>query len=139
MLSDLWYRGVDRQCEHQVPRVYRKRFSNRACNLQVGGGTERKRLYLERYVLSQFRTAGAPFLERYTETEIYFMAQHYGLPTRLLDWSTNPLAALFFACNGEPEQDGFVYAMDAARIIPEGAETSKGGDRLYQVCHDDEK
>jgi hypothetical protein len=34
--------------------------------------------------------------------------QHYSLPTRLLDISSNPLMALFFACTGESTTDGEV-------------------------------
>lgn len=34
--------------------------------------------------------------------------QHFGLPTRLLDISGNPLVALFFACNSQFESDGEV-------------------------------
>ncbi|WP_205954656.1 FRG domain-containing protein [Pantoea stewartii] len=34
--------------------------------------------------------------------EIASIAQHYGLPTRLIDWSYNPYTAAFFASNGRP-------------------------------------
>ena len=44
-------------------------------------------------------------------------AQHYGLPTRLLDVSLNPLVGLFFACSDEPqrERDGKVLILDFRR------------------------
>lgn len=39
--------------------------------------------------------------------------QHYGVPTRLLDFSYNSLVALYFACCSNPEKDGIVFELRA--------------------------
>jgi len=37
------------------------------------------------------------------------LMQHYGLPTRILDITTNALVALYFAVSGSNDKDGIVY------------------------------
>ncbi len=45
-----------------------------------------------------------------TALEKVIVMQHYGLKTRLLDITTNPLVALYFACCSESGKDGVVYS-----------------------------
>jgi hypothetical protein len=44
------------------------------------------------------------------------VAQHYGLPTRLLDWTKNAAVALFFACSNDLDSDGLVVILSPIEL-----------------------
>lgn len=41
----------------------------------------------------------------------YFLMQHYGIQTRLLDWSENALIALYFAVSSNDDNDGRIWIL----------------------------
>ena len=52
--------------------------------------------------------------DEYTLDKLVRM-QHYSLPTRLLDITSNPLIALYFACKSTPKEDGEVIIFSMPR------------------------
>lgn len=85
----LWYRGCGKLSHNLKPSLYRHKNSK----------TIEDFMKLEKLLLERFQQRSIPFHSRSLGNpwEWLFLMQHYGVPTRLLDWSESPLMALFFA------------------------------------------
>jgi hypothetical protein len=65
----------------------------------------------ESVLISEFMRRAPESFTDMSRFDTLVKMQHYGLPTRMLDMTQNPLVALFFACYGdkEVERDGALY------------------------------
>lgn len=107
----LWFRGHADFAWPLRPAVYRKGFAH----------DEQERLRKERHLTQDFRVGSAGLRDPHmTDVDLYFLQQQYGMPTRLLDWTSDALAALYFAVTDEAHHkiDGGVIMMDAYRFHP---------------------
>jgi len=114
--ANLWFRGHARQEWLLQPQVLRKEFAERARALNPNALDPV--FSFEASLFNQVRRRGHHLLPASnTLTDAYFLAQHHGLPTRLLDWSTNPLVGLFFAVSEHADHNGSVIVMRARHEI----------------------
>jgi FRG domain len=127
-----WFRGHSDKSWHLTPKLYREAEPSRGIRV------------VEDEIRQEFVMRG-PSLGRErprNSWEWYFLMQHSGAPTRLLDWTEAALVALYFAIrdnrnkNGESRTDASVWALDpwwlnkkvlkVREVIPPGAAEGLG-------------
>lgn len=91
------------------------------------GRNESYNIELEKEVFLQFKMNYYSYTTERPDSDmdLLFLAQHYGLPTRLLDFTYNPMIALYFACESEPETDGRVYVKSLEKMLLMDAESNR--------------
>ena len=97
--THFWFRGQSKKLWNLAPTLYR-------------GWINIER---EREILRDFKLKAGNFLEKEptSDLEWLFVMQHYGMPTRLLDWTESHLLALYFAVNEySNNSDACVWVLD---------------------------
>ncbi len=101
--GDVWYRGQTNIIWSLSPSLMR-------CTNAPSEGT----------LLARFKQSAAMLINEHPKDSFdwLFLMQHYGVPTRLLDWTESPLTALYFAINNEKhdDEDGALWSLKPTKL-----------------------
>ena len=119
--SLLWYRGHASDKYELKPYIYRDPYIAKQ----------------EKKFMEHFKAKGVKFFkDKQDYYEWLFLMQHYGTPTRLLDWSENAIVALAFASqyrNKDVESDDAVIWC----LNPIELNKLNSNDRIINICTDE--
>lgn len=105
-----WFRGHQRADWKLRPKLYRDYETKRREKLRIEDEM-REEFVVRAPAFSHIRPADQP------DWDWYFLMQHSGTPTRLLDWSEGALIGLYFAVRNNPGfYDAAVWVLDPYKL-----------------------
>lgn len=107
-IPEFIYRGHGRKSYKLLPGILRTK--NLSEGTQIAEYAQ-----VEYNILNDFIAETCRFVRNIPENDIpaqLEIAQHFGAPTRLLDFTENPLVALYFACCEANEEDACVWIVN---------------------------
>lgn len=109
-----WWRGHSDASWLLTPSLYRE-----PKDIRTAGQTASLTLENERGFLRDFKLHGSLLADPRPSSDVewYFLMRHHLLPVRVLDWSENPLIALWFAISGtDYSKDAAIWALNPGRM-----------------------